>query len=495
MAVIYTPSGQDSITIGGTASTGPFPAYSIKRSTQETKDGHFVGHKYSIGVRGTVIINSSVDITESGARQNSAHDIILNKLSIVKNSLNYGLLEIVPYGGQDRPIVFLDAKLIDIDIPEPSDENAFNTLAEYSFSFEATLEGEDGTPEFLLDSIEESWSIALDESYTVDPTSIVGQEKFDKTYTITHTVSAVGKPRMSTGGSFEQSAWNEARKWVMTRLVDSPATTIIEDFFGGPDATTFLPRSFSDTASSDLINLNDYKFFNHIRTPEADLVNGNFSVTETWSASKYPATLTLDVDSPEDENGIVNINISGTIEGYDVSSYSDQESDKFQAAYEYFKSLEPNIYNIADFYFKQFYPDGALRQYPKNKTVTRNITAGTITFEYSFDDTPELIPNTISNSYTIDDDNEFRDMQIIAIINVIARRDGPVIQNMATTKERRRSIQFSCVMQKNHRAQKPYLLVKDFVNNFKPEGSYVDSITDNWEPITGTYSYDIAWVY
>ena len=82
MAVIYTPSGQNPVTIGGTASTGPFPSYNIKRSVTPSQDGTVINNKYTISVRGSVIIPSSVDITESGARQSAVHAEIIKKLQI-----------------------------------------------------------------------------------------------------------------------------------------------------------------------------------------------------------------------------------------------------------------------------------------------------------------------------------------------------------------------------------------------------------------------------
>lgn len=496
MAVIYTPSGQSPITIGGTISTGPFPSYNIKRSITPSQDGSVINNKYTISVRGSVIIPSSVDITESGARQSAVHEQIINKLQIgIQNNHNYGRLEIVPYGGQPNALDFTDARLIDIDIPEPSEENSFNTLMEYAFTFEASIDASnrDANILYLVDSIEESWSINLGQVVTADPGNVSGTE-FNKTYNITHTVSATGRRRLDNSGDFDKSSWYEAKKWVTSRLVDSPASSIVEDFFGGDEMTTFLPRSFSDADETTLINLNDYQFYNHLRIPQTGLTNGTYSVTETWDASPYPAVLTMEVGMDEDSNGIVTVNVNGSIDGYNVNGPHDRTIDKYDSAREYFRVIEPNIFNIANHYFSQDYST-PLRSYPKTKTVGRNVTSGIITFNYSFDDTAELIQNTISASINISDDNELKNTKVVAIIPVIARQLGPIIQNMNTTKESRRSVNFSCVMQRNYRIVKP-AEARSFVLSFAPgPDAYLEEFKDEFDQINGSYQLTASWVY
>jgi len=494
MAVTYTPSGQNAITIGGTALTGPFPSYSIKRSTTSSQDGIVINNKYTITVSGTVIIPSSVDMTEPGARQEQVHSEIITKLqAAINTNYNYGRLEIVPYGGRPNPLDFTDARLIDIDIPEPSDENAFNTLMEYTFVFEAHTDSSNrkSNMPYLVEAIEESWDIVLGEDFTIDPADFTGT-KFNKSYSITHNVSATGIIKINEG-DFDKSSWYEAKKWVTSRLVDSPAATIVEDFVGGDKFTTFLPRNFSDEDENTLVNLNDYEFYNHVRTPQTSLTSGTYSVTETWNASPYPAVLSLDVNMEEDSNGIVTVNVEGSVNGQNKASCSDTFIDKYDAAKAYYDILEPNIYNMANHYFTQDY-DTQLRKYPKAKSVGRNISQGIITFNFSFDDTDELIENTISSSLTINDDNELKNTQVVAIIPIIARRLGPIIQNMATTKESRRDVSFSCVMQRGFRSQKPQS-AKDLVLSYAPDNAFMEEYNEEFDPVNGNYQLNVGWVY
>lgn len=497
MAVIYTPSGQDSLTIGGTASTGPFPSYSIKRSITPSQDGTVVNNKYTITVKGTFIVPSSIDITESGAKQSAVHAKIIEKLQIgIQNNHNFGRLEIVPYGGQPNAFDFIDARLVDVDIPEPNPASAHNTTFEYTLTFEASIDASNRTPDilYLVDSIEESWSISLGQNVTSSP-SIVSETEFDKTYNITHTVSATGRRRLDNSGNFDKSSWFEAKKWVTSRLVDSPASLIIEDFFGGDEFTTFLPRSFSDTDETTLINLNDYQFYNHIRIPQAGLTAGTYSVTETWDASPFPAVLNMEVSLEEDGNGVVTANINGSIDGFNVNGSQNRKIKKYDSASMFFNSFEANVYNIANHYFSQEYST-PLRRYPKSKNIGRNVTGGVITFSYSFDDTPELIQNTISSNLTISDNNELKNIQVVAIIPIIARRLGPIIQNMNTTKESTRTVAFSCVMQREHRDIKPSE-ARDLVLSYAPvsEAVYLQDIDDEWNPVDGSYSLTANWVY
>ena len=128
MAVIYTPSGKSPVTIGGTLATGPFPKYSISRSVSSIGDGGVINNVYNINIRGQVIIDSSIDLTVPGARQSNIHSKMIQKLQLsIDSNDNYGRLEIVPYGGQPNAFDFLDAKLVSVEIPEPSEDTSLTS--------------------------------------------------------------------------------------------------------------------------------------------------------------------------------------------------------------------------------------------------------------------------------------------------------------------------------------------------------------------------------
>lgn len=498
MAVIYTPSGDSPITIGGTIATGPFPKYSISRSTSIVGDGGIVTNTYNINIRGQIIVDSSIDLTVAGARQSAIHAKMIEKLQLgINNNDNYGRLEIVPYGGQPNAFDFLDAKLISVEIPEPSEDSSLTSSFDYVFVFEASVDASnrDISNILWLASIEESWDVSLSDEASAQDTNAIQSGEYHKSYVVTHTLTATGKRSVDSSGTFDQSAWYHAKEWVKSRLVDSPADAILKDFFGGDDFTQFDPKFFSDAAEVIAVDLSGYQFYNHVRIPQSSLTAGSYSVTETWEASMSSATLELDVSIQEDQNRIVQVSVDGSVTGRNTESYGSKIISKYESALNYYQLLEPNIFNIANYHYSLSYSN-VLRQIPLSKTVGKNTKNGTITFNFTYDDTPQLIANTISSSLKISDNNEFRDVRTVAIIPIIAKLTGPEIQNMNTTPERRRTLQFDCVMDRPFRTSKPSE-ARNLINIYAPTGENVNiqSFTDDFDYINGAYTLSVEWVY
>lgn len=499
MAVIYTPSGQSPITIGGTTGTGPFPKYGIDRSMSSAADGALINNVYTITITGQVLSSSSVDITVSGARQSDLHAKMIQKLQLgITNKNNYGRLEIVPYGGQPYAFDFIDARLIKIDIPQSSEDNNLNILFDYTFTFEATIDASNRSPdnEFFVSAVSETWDVSLEADVNFADLSNITGATPNKIYKFNHNVSATGIRSSNSDGTFDKSAWSNAKDWVVSRLVDSPASSIVTDFLGGNEFTTFIPRFFSDTTDVIALDGSNYNFYNHVRTPQTSFIDGQYSISESWSASLSPYTVELEVGLEESENGNVVVNANGSIQGHDTNEFGNQKYSKMAGPETYLDFLESNIHNICNHYYQIEYPTGTLRTVYLSKSIGRNLSGGLITFSYSFDDTDQLIPNAISSGITIRDDNELRNVQITAIIPIIARLTGPEIQNMNTTKERRRSVQFDCVMKKGYRQTKPPE-AKALVLSYTPvaEAAYLDSYVEEQSPTTGAYNISAEWVY
>lgn len=498
MAVIYTPSGKSPVTIGGTLATGPFPKYSISRSVSSIGDGGVINNVYNINIRGQVIIDSSIDLTVPGARQSNIHSKMIQKLQLsIDSNDNYGRLEIVPYGGQPNAFDFLDAKLVSVEIPEPSEDTSLTSSFDYNFTFEATVDASnrDVSDILWLSSIEESWDVSLSDDSSAQNTSSIQTGDYHKSYSVTHSVSATGKRSVDSSGNFSNSAWYHAKEWVKTRLVDTPADAIIEDFFGGSDFTEFDPKFFNDTADAIAIDLSGYQFYNHIRIPQSNLTGGTYSVTETWEASLSSASLELDVSIQEDQNRIVQVSVDGSVTGRNTEEYSSKLISRYQSALNYYQILEPNLYNIANFHYSNSYSN-TLREIPLSKTIGRNTRNGTISFNFTYDDSPQLIPNTISSGIKVTDNNELRDVRTVAVIPIIAKLTGPEIQNMNTTPERRRSLQFDCVMDRPFRTTKP-AEARNLVATYAPQGDNVNvqNFVEDFDYITGAYSLSVEWVY
>ena len=112
----------------------------------------------------------------------------------------------------------------------------------------------------------------------------------------------------------------------------------------------------------------------------------------------------------------------------------------------------------------------------------------------SFNDLEPEISGALSESVTVNYDNEDGLDQIIAIIPIIGKADGPVIQDMGTTKEKKVSVTLDVVMLKGSRSSKPDGTT--VANSYKPTStSYQETKTESWSPSTGSYNLSISWIY
>ena len=94
MAITFEPlditAKDQTITIGGTTATGPFPNYSIGTEVNKTDVGDIIGLTYNISITGRIL--SSGDVTQEGKRQGEMHKQmeIWHRKVLTKNLYTYG---------------------------------------------------------------------------------------------------------------------------------------------------------------------------------------------------------------------------------------------------------------------------------------------------------------------------------------------------------------------------------------------------------------------
>lgn len=517
MAIIYT-IGTEQFEIGSGFPTqgasqspkiiNPFPKYSISREYISSGDDSHLGNRYAITVTGRLIVPSDKDMTDSGLRQNELHKQMiwhLQTLSTQGNKVhNLGKLEIVPHGGKDKPFIFKDARLRNIEFPEQDDDSGGVLYSDYTFQFEAYLEQSDSKDSLYLkvSNVEESWELSLNEEEVSFYTNANGAPY--KTYTITHTLSATGIKSFKDGTIDEiVPAWKNAAEWIKTRLVDPKTVFINKDVSGNSDKiledSYFYPTKF-DNAPSSLspdLSVDSYDFYNHIRTPSCNMSEGSYSITETWFVSNMPASLDMEIELAEEQDGTVTMTLSGTIKGLDSSSANTKTISKINNAETVLSSIDFNAYNILVPYYPPNTGGFSLQNIIRQKTIGRNKGTGIITFSYTFNDQTALIPGAISSSLKIQDTNYNsnyaydKPVEVIAIIPIIGRINGPIIQDMNTTPESKRALEINLIMNRSNRANKPNLSSVYFL--YQLPASFITSFDESWEPSTGSYSLNIEW--
>ena len=536
MAVTFLPNGGSEYVIGGQTTVsgngvaGPFPRYSISKEPN-TVGNVVLQHKYTINIAGVALISGSM--LSAGVRQSAIHedmDEILDLQSKV------GVLEIAPYGGQAKILKFTDAKVVSVEAVEQDEESAGVQFQNYNFTFEAyrKLTPSDDKGDLATDalqgvvSIEESWETSLLEGeyseFKKDGSSSTATLPH-KVWSISHSVSAVG---VSTGNAFTDNTttitdntkamgYQHAKKWVESRLKGNPLENAT--------ATTDLKGFSIDLVVNDEADSSPYKTYNHIRTVSQDIVGGTYSVTETWTASRFPATHNIEYsfESPEDgEYDTVTATLS--VQGLETNSDTDgavgtpgsfnvTTSDKYANALTNFDVVKASVHSGATTFYTTAGGGATLKTEPVSQSRSDNETLGTINYTAVFNDKPvetdgatdEGLTVTFNNTdHTVDDSGTVTTQgnQIVAIIPILAKPDGPVIQDMKTTNEKTISVSYNLTMGKEWRDEnKPTENIDTkpngdaIVNKYKPEGGYRQNRVESWNPYNGQYNLDVDWVF
>ena len=490
MAVTFNPIGGDQLTIGGTSATGPFPKYSIGTERVESGDGTLIDLIYNITVTGQIIAEGA--ITTPGARQNNLIGKMIAKLALTENEVPVGTLEIVSYGGLSNDLTFTDAVLTSIDYGEQDDSGSVQ-FQDYTFNFVAhKRDGKIGNT-FSLSSAEETWEVAEDSQRTFTGSTLSGTPL--KTFTITHTVNATGYIK-SLNTTYQKSAWSEAKDWVLTRLVSAPDATISKDMADKDRFTDFIPV-YMGASSADFIDLGTEEYYNHNRVATSNLAGGSYSVTETWFVSKESVTHDIELGYDLSEDQTASVTVNGTIAGLSTSSFESKQENKITQAEDVLDGVLEQAYALASTFFNTVKEDGAgtLTNNILTKSVTKSPVAGTIAYSVNFSDKEKESDDTITETLTVTDDNENRTVQVVAIIAVIGKADGPIFQDMGTTPERKRNVSIDWTMKKDKRDSKPTTEALVAANAYKPTGAYELSRTESWTPANGSYTLNIDWSY
>jgi hypothetical protein len=319
-----------------------------------------------------------------------------------------------------------------------------------------------------------------------------------KTYNLTHNMSATGKSRyrgkdgeiLGVGGDVEGhggEAWQQASGYLYTQIgtyvqawqnVDGSAPQKQHGMGMGAEQDH---RDFFDPLYMLGTNLPTYyRPFNYQRNQSVNKTDGSMNITETWilasGNSEYGGHTPVleECDASVDEsNGLLSCSINGTITGLNgdtryasqtgASSYTagreggnqpgsgnlfDLSLDKFQNAQKRFYGLTNGSYNNgieAQLHDRAMVlAKRALNPVPVSKSVSSNPIAGTISYTYQFDTRPtNIIPGTIMEDISVSDTYP---SHVASITQVIGRRTGPVIQDIGTQTEYRRSLSISCVV-------------------------------------------------
>jgi len=388
----------------------------------------------------------------------------------------------------------------------------------------------------FVEDFNEDWAIEVDESQGENAS-------LPRSYRITHNLSATGKTHYgpdATDATKTQKtpAWVQAKKFILNKLklseagIDAINPTLDVNASGGtgyPNTRTVLPN-FHYLASGTLDLIDTYRGFNHVRSENFSETAGTFSVTESWllaSGSSYE-NYNLNI-STSNSDPFIGVSIDGNIKGLSElqpsgfgGSGEPADGIEWNSSYDnaikkYYEISNNGQFGIGSEVYKRAnnQTDVQLNSQPTSVALGVNEYDGTITYNLSFNNRPtNYITGSIAEAIQI---NDTYPGDVFAIIPVIGRTTGPILQYIGSRTEYKRDISVNLTMDYTRlpysSGRNPMMLMKPSVaepmatelqallKELSPQGEpgvrkyFMNAPSESWNPKEGTYSFNTSFVY
>lgn len=314
---------------------------------------------------------------------------------------------------------------------------------------------------------------SADESWVIQPQENSLGFDVPFTYQVSHSLSAQGSLSYSSGVS--NNPFEEAKDWISART------------------------GISNTLWSSFNNVSGLDAYNHVITENINEVAGSYSITETWLFSSGNAIEDYNVSSQLSDDGLTRVTIDGNIRGLESRSLDNITEYKWDNASGYFASIQNNLLTRA-----QDVSDINLNPIVVSNDIGRNPLAGTITYSYQYDNRPTtLISGARSERIVVGTNTEG---ESIAVVPVIGRKNpirGPILQDLGTGPEKTKNLTIDFILgppSSSVNFNFPNNLVSDLVDQLDPinngaNKSFKQQPQESWEPLTGTGSYNVTWIW
>ncbi len=472
------PSGSDSPNF-----LIPSPFIQISKSFDTTDDGAIIGTTFNINIKGKLTAekgspNSSGHFwcttgypPDETIAPNSKLASIFTKQQALRtlfSGQNEGKkLDFTPWDGS--PAMTCNPRIKRIDFEEG---NWFNTCG-YTLQLEADVlvgafvpSGEDrGDPYvYKVSKASEEWNIESGDEY-------------QRTFRLTHSLSAQGKRFYSASGTLDKRPWQNAKDFVLNNIG--------------------LGLKVDRMIATGVLNAGSLKAYNYMRSQHVNEVGGSFQVTETWlcydCGSGYPALEDFTINVRTADNGITTTNVEGSLIGYEVRDNTTFGliSKRYDNATGVWNAVKSNLFGRC-----QTTSGLTLNPIPLSLTETHNINHGTVNYSREYSD--RAIPSVsgaISEVITIQDSNP---SDIFASIPVLGRALGPVLQSIGTVSARKRTIQMEIVLPASRIG---FTAIAPNTNalllGFVPIGSvvFLESDQESWSARNGRYSRNVSFTW
>lgn len=462
----------------------PAPLVSISKEHQTTDDGQVIGVVYTVTVQGKLSAvkgspnSAGVFWTASGypADETIAADSRLASILTKQDALRRlfategQAFEVTPWDGTSPPLKFNPR----VRKPPEFPQGNWVEQCEYTIVLEADVVYLSGTPLedtqvglYKVSKAGEEWNVE-----TLDETK--------RTYRLTHSVSATGKRFYDDADTLVKPAWENARDYVLGNIG-----------LGLKPARMDAPGVLNLTLQA----------FNYLRSQHVNELGGTFGVTETWvcydPGTNPPAyeDWSINLRTSANEAGRVSVSVEGTITGLEQRNPVTGEFlvARWVNALEYWDLVaHPNAFARAQSAAAQ-----TLNPLVLSTTLGENQVNGTINYHFEWDNRPaSLIVGSVSESVTISTHGQ---QDLFAKIPVPGRTIGPVLQDLQTKSEKKKTISVEVQMPPATYTTSPVepntdalVLLYAPVN---PTKLFVEQNEPVWSPTTGRYTRTVTYTW
>lgn len=306
----------------------------------------------------------------------------------------------------------------------------------------------------------------------------VADEK-NRTYRLTHSLSAVGRLFYSTSGTLDKLPWENAKDYVLNRIG--------------------LGLDTARMQASGVINGTGLNAYNYLRTNAINEMGGTFQASETWicfdPGSGAPALDEYTVQIRESQEGKKTVTVEGTLTGFEkrhTTNYT-LESGRYVTAQAKWAEVQPQIFTRASDISQT-----TLHPTPLQTSEGHNPVAGVITYNREYDNRPNpMTSGARSEIVNIVSQNQ---ADVYAAIPVLGRLAGPVLQSIGTKTPRKRSIQVEILMPAKTQVYTPTQPVTTGIifYNIPSYGTgviFVDRDEEVWNANTGRYNRTVDYTW
>lgn len=276
----------------------------------------------------------------------------------------------------------------------------------YRFDYEVTLSNKiaaSGTSG-VIQSSDDTWSYEENSDYY--------------SVTVNHTVSAVGVNTSQSGTASNAVANAKAFVASRTGIANAPSGFPI---YVEPGSVSGVSGTLYELQRTRRENLN--------------IEQGSYEVSESfvYGSGTRPFAETRTYTYDKDSNGIVTINVQGTVQGFKRTDGTNTAVNGFYNAQSGFSNhIKPTIATDVSGVYQYWGGSGTLGIYsPTNTSITENRYLGTVGYSYTFTDDPaRVLPSGIvDQSLSVQRTDAVR---VFVTHAIPFRRLGDVLQDLAT---------------------------------------------------------------